>query len=515
MEGCVPVTFEPAGVTVWVESGSTVLAAARRAGIVLNAPCGGRGICGGCAVKVLSGDLAGPGDMELAGLERAPAGVRLACHSNVNGPVTVRPVVAVSSTGEAVPGDEGVRPVAGVDLGTTTVSVAIVDAESRRELGTATVPNRQIAWGSDVLSRISSALDGHGEALSDAAWSSIADALQLAGATDSRPVRVVIAANTAMSALLAGADVAPLSVAPFTAPSLPATLVSGVAVASLLAEGAEVGIVPPVSAFVGGDAVAASVATGVIESAEPVFVVDMGTNAEVVLRSSESLFVASAPAGPAFEGGGIRSGGPAAEGGVARVSISSDGSVELEVIGGGDAGWFTGSGLISAVAALRRSGHIDRDGAFVGTGPLSKRFETDEQGVTVLDLGDPAGRLVLSQLDIRAFQLAKAAVCVAVESALKSARLKPRRVRLATVAGAFGAAVEPADLVELGIVPAKLEPVLAVAGRAALTGATAFALDDDLLPRAVGLAGAATHLDLAAEPGFAKHLIDAMRLEPR
>ena len=89
------IRFEPAGVTVHVEDGTRVLDAAKSANIVVAATCGGRGICGACGVRVTAGALCAPDEAELAGLKRAPNGVRLACRARVCGPVTIRPLVAV------------------------------------------------------------------------------------------------------------------------------------------------------------------------------------------------------------------------------------------------------------------------------------------------------------------------------------------------------------------------------------------------------------------------------------
>ncbi len=98
--------------------------------------------------------------------------------------------------------------------------------------------------------------------------------------------------------------------------------------------------------------------------------VDFGTNAEIVLAGCGSLVVASAAAGPAFEGAGISCGGPAADGAVTRVVIGADGSVELTALGSEPPRWFSGSGIVSAVAELRRAGHVRPDGLLVADGPL-------------------------------------------------------------------------------------------------------------------------------------------------
>ena len=152
MSGTIPVRFEPGGVTVWAQRGCTVLEAARDAGVVLDAPCAGRGVCGGCAVRVLSGSLDAPDEEELAGLRRAPTGVRLACRAAIVGPATLQPVVAHAARGIPAASTVGVverepvaspRLVAAVDLGTSTVASVVIERDSRREIGRGVVANRQ------------------------------------------------------------------------------------------------------------------------------------------------------------------------------------------------------------------------------------------------------------------------------------------------------------------------------------------------------------------------------------
>lgn len=218
----VPVTFVPAGVTAWVESGSTLLEAAKRVGIMLPAPCGGRGVCGSCGVRVLSGELSEPDEREGECIRRAPSDVRLACRARVNGPCEIRPLLAASiATPEGAPAAE-MRLVAGVDLGTTTVAALLVDASTGREVARAAVPNQQQAFGADVLTRMSAALSGSAAQLQVAAESSVVSAIEASaahgGVSAAGIVRVVVAGNSAMSALLLGADVAPLATSPFTAP---------------------------------------------------------------------------------------------------------------------------------------------------------------------------------------------------------------------------------------------------------------------------------------------------------
>ncbi|HEY5540207.1 MAG TPA: ASKHA domain-containing protein, partial [Coriobacteriia bacterium] len=451
MQARVPVTFSPAGVTVWVRPGTTVDAAAKAAHVLVPTPCAGRGVCAGCGVRVIAGELEVPDEVERRSLRRAPEGVRLACRARVAGPVEVRPLFSAPVSGVAAVAEGAserastVSLVAGVDLGTTSVAVLIAEAASGREIGRASVANQQASFGADVLSRVSAALSGQAAELRALAEDSVCDALQAAAAAGgvdlSRVARVQVAANSAMAALLVGADVSTLAAHPFASPVGGDPLPRDSRVRVALAPDAEVALIPPIAAFVGGDALAATVAAGLVDVAAPTLLVDLGTNAELVLAQPDGLWVASTAAGPAFEGAGVSCGGPAIIGAVDRVDISA-GAVLLHAIGDAEPRWFSGAGLVSAAAQLVAVGHIAPDGAMVPEGPLAARFARDEAGVLCVRLSqEGAPSVVLTQLDVRALQLAKAAVRMGIETLLRHAGLSADSLAEVLVAGAFGAAL--------------------------------------------------------------------------
>ena len=535
MQPRVPVTFTSAGETVWVEPGITVAEAAQRAGVLLAAPCAGRGVCAGCGVRVIAGELEPADDVEARTLRRAPAGVRLACRARVKGAVDVRPLFALEQCRDGTTSGGTVREglpeaaaasgrpvggiVVGVDLGTTSVAALIVDAGRGREVARATVANSQQSLGADVLARVSASQAGKSEILQHMAEGSVTRAIREAArmgdvAVDAC-VRVVIAGNSAMTALLAGANVSSLAAHPFSPPVGGGPLPDGSRRVLGAGTSAEVLLVPPIAAFVGGDALAATLAVGLVDTDVPRLLVDIGTNAEIVLARTGSLLVTSAAAGPAFEGVGVSCGGPATAGAVDRVRIVGE-AVELRTIGDVDAGWFSGAGLVSAVAELRRAGYLAADGLFVAQGPLAQRFRRDDGGVLGVTLSAEGAEheLRLTQLDVRALQLAKAAVRVGVESLLRHADLASDDLAEVLVAGAFGAALDPDDLAELGVLPSAPLSRTRRVGNAALDGAAAMALDPHLLELAASVAGGAQHVDLAAQEAFGGAFLAATEFAP-
>jgi uncharacterized 2Fe-2S/4Fe-4S cluster protein (DUF4445 family) len=520
------VTFVPSGVAVEVPLGTSLADAALLAGILLATPCGGRGLCAGCAVRVVSGALDPPDESEELALKRAAEGIRLACRARVAGPVEVQPLWTSRqpSVSTSAPRVEGANAnvgnlVAGVDLGTTTVAALLVDAESGRELARAATANLQSSFGADVLSRVSAALAGSQEELQNRAEESVAAALSAAasagGASLSAISRLVIAGNSAMAALAVGADVSSLASHPFSAPQGIGRFAPRSSLRDVVPTSAEVIVVPPVAAFVGGDALAATVAAGLVDAEGPTLLVDVGTNAEIVLALPGGLLlVASTAAGPAFEGVGISSGGPAADGAVERVELTADGPV-LHCIGEAEPAWFSGAGLISALAVLLGSGHLATDGRLTSEGPLHDRFAVDEDGVVGVRLSSEGDtRLVVTQLDVRAVQLAKAAVRTGVQSVLRHAGVSAGDLRELLVAGAFGAALDPEDLVALGVLPSNSAGRIRRVGNAALEGAAVFALDPTTYDLAAEVANKAVGVDLASDEGFNTSFVAATEFAP-
>jgi uncharacterized 2Fe-2S/4Fe-4S cluster protein (DUF4445 family) len=405
-------------------------------------------------------------------------------------------------------GDVGTHAplVAAVDLGTTNISAVVFECRSGIEAGRASVPNRQQAFGADVLSRMARASAGDAESLAIAARESVSEAILLAAGDRIGDLeRVVIAGNSAMAALLAGVDASGLAVAPFEAPELPASpfedLIPGVRCA--------VDVLPPIASFVGGDTRAGIFATGIVGATRPQLLLDIGTNAEVALVADGRLTVTSAAAGPAFEGAGLSCGGPAVDGAGVEVRVSGD-TVELRALGDSEVRWLSGSGVVSAVAELLVAGHIDQSGRLTQAGPLERRFRRVDD-VLAVDLGSDEYPVLLTQLDVRSLQLAKAAVRVAVEKVLAFGGVRASELEALHVAGAFGAALPAKALVGMGLIPKGSAAVLRYAGNASLNGAAALACREvEAGPTFEDALSSATHVDLARDPGFTEALMAAM-----
>jgi len=505
---------------VWARAGTTVLSAARAAGVLIPAPCGGRGVCGKCGVRVAEGALAPSDADERRGLALAPPDVRLSCRARINGPVTVRTIMAGAPMAETVSVEIGDEPlIAAVDLGTTSVEAVVIGARTGRELGRGAVGNLQQSWGVDVIARVAAAQGGAGPELRKAAEQSALEAVNAAcghaGACLEAVRRLVISANTVVSASVLGESLEGLAEHPFTPPfDAPRSLPGDSALRLALPDDVETLVLPPLASFVGGDALAGVLAAGLIGSNESALYVDAGTNAEIVGVTPTGYVLASAAAGPALEGGGITSGGPAAPGGVRSVSRSADDRIVPHAIGGGEARWLTGSGVVSCAALLLRTGHLDQEGTLREAGPIAAAFSRVESVRAVRIGGTDEDPVWFTQTDVRAFQSAKAALAAGILRVAREAALKPKGISRLVLAGALGAALDPADLVSLGVIPVELGDRVERVGNASLLGGAIIASDLSFLEEAMSVLKGASHLELASDPGFTAVFLEALALRP-
>jgi uncharacterized 2Fe-2S/4Fe-4S cluster protein (DUF4445 family) len=244
-------------------------------------------------------------------------------------------------------------------------------------------------------------------------------------------------------------------------------------------------VFPALGAYVGGDIVAGMLATGLTRDRRIRLFIDVGTNSEIALGSSERVVSTAAPAGPAFEAAQIRCGMRAAEGAIEGVAIAGD-ELTLEVIGDTAPVGMCGSGLVDAVAQLVSCGLLDHSGRFIPDEQaaqehpeLSKRLvAVGEERVFVLAWrgDDPANSVYLSQRDVRELQFAKASIATGWTILLKELGISVEDIGQVLLAGSFGSYLSPASAVRIGLVPKMALPRIISAGNVAGEGAKMAAL---------------------------------------
>lgn len=495
-----------AGGSVEVEAGTLLSRALNSRGPIVETPCGGRGYCVKCLVRVVSGD-APPSKEDLArlSLPRIEEGFRLSCRLPVESDLRVS-VPAAGDRGvyrvSQARGSAGAAHATGrslgfaLDLGTTGMAGSLLDLDTGERVSSGTCPNPQARHGADVISRLAFALKSRENALTlreealGAARGLMRSLCEVVPTLLSRVSSGAVVGNTAMHHLLLGLDVSSLSRAPYVPASRQATTLDVPGLPPMYA-------VPVIAGFVGSDSVAGAVSTGLLGGGKaPRLLIDLGTNSEVLLWTGDRLMVASAPAGPAFEGGEISQGMLAVPGAIQSVRADREsGELDVSTIDDAPARGICGSGLIDAVAALLETGILDR-GGLIRSGASSAAITP---------------RVSLTQKDIRAFQLAKGAVRAAVDSLLDDAGLPYSAVSEILLAGAFGARVNPDSAVFTGLLPPVSPGVVRPVGNTALAGAEMVLLSPDAMREAEDIADRATHLELALRPSFQEMFLEAVQ----
>lgn len=483
----VEVELVPLGRKLELESGSSLRDVLFDHGVEF--PCGGRGRCRGCRIRVLSGDVPVTPEMRRAlAADEIEAGWRLGCHAQVHGPLVLEVAQwEMDVLADTAPLFGGVREGAGVavDIGTTTLVAQALDLRTGQVLGVRTGLNPQCAHGADVMTRVQFALRSSEltELIRQSVGSMVAEVSD--GRRDIR--EVVLVGNTVMHHLFSGVSVEPLSAVPFRPSSLAETTFTPRELGWDLPPTCTVRFLRCLGGFVGSDILAGIAAVRLDRAERLAALIDLGTNGEIVVGDRERLESASTAAGPAFEAACISVGMRAATGAIAEVSASGSGFA-CHVIGGGPARGICGSGLVDAAAAA-----LDL-GALLPNGRLA-------DGARELRLCDT---VALSQRDLRELQLAKAAIAAGLRILCARRGARVQDLERVYLAGAFGNYVRIASAARIGLLemePERVEP----AGNTALRGAKMSLLDSSA---AAGIA--VEHVELAAAGRFQDTFVDCL-----
>ena len=401
---------------------------------------------------------------------------------------------------------------AAIDLGTTTTALRLYDLATGHALATCADWTALAPYGADVITRIQYTID-HQDGLTRLSSllrqqlkALLTRALSQAGRQPAELKRTVTAGNTVMQSLLAGVSVRPLAVAPFC----PETFFRQSSGLTLL--DAPLYCVPCAAGFVGGDITAGLLASGLARRAGHFLFLDIGTNGEMALGGMDGFTCCAVAAGPAFEGAGIACGMLGVDGAVSRVRYS--GAFKMNVIGGGEAAGLCGSGLIDLTALLLRLGVIDEGGRLLPPEDAPEAFRRyltrDENGCGVFHLTD---RVYLTAADVRALQLAKAAVAAGVQILLAQQGLTLSALDGLYLSGGFGMYLDPASAAAIGMLPRLPAAKLHSVGNAALSGAAQLALRGDM-SAADGIVNRLTYLELSGRPDFADAFAKNIPLRP-
>jgi len=430
-----------------------------------------------------------------------------------------------------------------IDVGSTTIAAHLVNLHDGDVLASDGVMNPQIRYGEDLMSRVSYAMlhaDGAREmtrSVRAALAKLVAGLAATASVTPSEILEVALVGNPIMHHLVLGIDPVPLGSAPFALATDGAVRTRAAEVGIRAHPGARLYVLPCIAGHVGADT------AGVILAEEPQrrregihLIVDVGTNAEIILGNAERLLAASSPTGPAFEGAQISAGQRAAAGAIERVRIDrSTLEPRFRVIGvdawsdepgfagslaaaGTGVTGICGSGIVEVIAELFLAGAIASDGTVDGAAAArSSRVVKDARTFSYVlyepPPGSPGQRIRVTQNDVRAIQLAKAALYAGVR--LLMDELGVEHVDTIRLAGAFGSQIDVFHAMVLGLIPDCDLRNVSSAGNAAGVGALIALLSGDARTEIETVVRQVQKVETAVEPRFQEHFVDAMALPHR
>ena len=422
---------------------------------------------------------------------------------------------------DILPGSDE-SPIGGlaIDIGTTTVSGALVDVETGKILARASAGNGQIRYGADVINRIiESVKPGGSELLRKAVAEEtivplINSLCRTSGMPKERVYRVSIAGNTTMEHLLLGLYSDPVRMEPFVPSFFVSPEYAAQDVIPGLNSAARLTLAPNVGSYVGGDITAGVLSSTLWNKSEMTLFADLGTNGELVLGNSDYMLTCACSAGPAFEGGDISCGMRATMGAIQALDINKD-TMEptYDVIG--DEGQkpigLCGSGLIDTVSELFACGIISAKGKFIRDGERVKR---DEYGmgryIIAFESESHDGREVsINEVDIDNFVRAKGAIFSAIRLMLGQVGMEPQDIDHIMVAGGIGGGINFDRAIYIGMLPDVDRDKYSYIGNSSLTGAYATLLSQDALIKEEELGRNMTYVELSNEPSYMDEFVSA------
>ena len=457
------------GKLLYAEDGELLSALLMRHGMKLAHPCGGRGICRKCTVSVNGTEV-------------------LSCRYPITSDISVllpQEDTIVSESGATESGKITQNLCFALDIGTTTLALALVSLDDHQIVRVSTAVNPQKVFGADVISRINYCKKHGTKELQEILIEQI-DRM-IAEFCVPRVEALYVAGNTTMLHLFLGVDCSSIGAAPYTpaflnSKRLPAEELKITGVRQVIT-------LPGISSFVGADLVAGLNYVGTPPVGKYRLLVDLGTNAEVVLYSQESGLCTAAAAGPCFEGTNISCGMSATKGAIRAFAINEQGQKLIQTIEDAPPRGLCGTGLIDAVAALLEREELDETG----------RLENDPYPLT--------DHITLTQGDVRQFQLAKSAVCAAILTLMHLQNISFDQIECVYLSGGFSAHIDLQNAARTGLLPPALTDRCVSVNNSSLLGTVKYAYEANDLTK---YTNRTQYADLSADPYFSEAFIEQM-----
>lgn len=431
--------------------------------------CGGRGICGKCKVMVNGESV-------------------LSCRYIINNDITVE--LPLNNDVESVTGAEESNRLSqkmcyALDIGTTTIALALVSLDNREIINVVTCTNPQVSFGADVISRIDYCRQNSVDKLQKAVVDGVNNLINRLGGVYCD--EMYVSGNTTMLHLLLGKNPGSMGVAPYTPRFLESQTSKGENI-GLICTGNIISL-PCIASFVGADLVSGMNYVGMPSEDKYNLLVDLGTNAEIVLFSENSVLCTSAAAGPCFEGANISCGMSATDGAVYAFEIGDNKKAKTKTISDVEPEGICGTGLVDIISELVKNGIIDETGY----------MECEQYKI--------ADKVYLSQGDVRQYQLAKSAVYSAIITLMKIENIEFSQIENMYISGGFSAKINIENAVKTGLLPKELKEKAVPINNSSLLGTVKFVCEKNNLQTYLKNA---RYIDLSMNTDFSELFINNM-----
>lgn len=404
-----------------------------------------------------------------------------------------------------------------VDIGTTTIAFYLLNLLEEKELAVYSTANPQQKYGADVVTRINYTLEIKDGAkkmqqeITTALNQGIDHLLKKSGVERENIYQLTAAGNTVMLHFLLGVSAESIAKAPYVPVFREEIELKAAELGIKLNKNAYITLLPSIASYVGADITADLLVTAE-EKVYSYLMIDIGTNGEIILKNDDKLYACSAAAGPAFEGAKITHGSAGVAGAVSVYSAAG-----YQTIANQKANGICGSGLFDLIAYLLENNYLKKNGAFKFNDLDEKKHQKliDYQGEKAF-LAVPAAEtengedIVLTQKDIREFQLAKGAVAAGINLLLEKAEIKAEELDKIYLAGGFGSYIDPESALKVGLIPGfKLEDIIKIGNGAGL-GTKIYLLDKKKKLEAAEIAATVEYIELSKSKEFQQYFMESM-----
>ncbi|MDY6793160.1 MAG: ASKHA domain-containing protein [Thermodesulfobacteriota bacterium] len=541
-------------INIEIEKGMNLYQAIEKAGIKIETPCGGKGVCGKCRVWVQNSDKVPFTPHKDITKEEAAQGLRLACQLVPEQDISVKlgenfsyqqdtapkgkileaqkifrdildPAIEIISrngdfklkydreadTSKPFSWESEYEPTGfAIDIGTTTIAVSLVSLKTGKILASDSSLNPQTALGHDVITRIQHASTPAGlKEMTKLVQNELNRLLDTTCRTlkfkKNEVIDVTIGGNTTMLQLAAGIDPSPLGVVPFKFDIIGGKSYPAKDFGLKVNNSARVYLPPVIHAYVGSDISAGLLSCSDFFNDDKVIIyIDLGTNGEICLNARGRRYTTATATGPAFEGMSISSGMRAEYGAIEHVEIVNS-HFKFQTIGNSEIRGVCGSGIVDFIAALLKTGALDSSGKLL----LNKDTDSPKQEnkARVVQVNNKKSFLYgkgiyLTQKDIRQIQMAKGAIRSGIDIILKKGNISPDKIDKLYLAGGFGKYLNPYNMERIGIIPEHTAEKLVFIGNASIDGSITLLTDVNQRYFLEKNLKTMEHLELANSPEF-------------